>query len=159
MNLPPPEKIYEAWGALTDGRFHTKSLPASLSGEATVISSSGQKEYQLKWDNNNYYSNDTATWWQNYPGYPVLALLMYRGILPYNPEIAQFFKNIAWETINREAKRDYAKALELVFEKLKLPLEKKTEIQNLASETYTKLSTLSIDLHRLIKPKKAIIKS
>ena len=65
--LPPVEKVYEAWTALVDDRY-------DLSPEALIVrSSDGSKEYRVTWDDEGRYrSNDNATFWQGYAGYPVI---------------------------------------------------------------------------------------
>lgn len=74
--LPPLQKIYEAWSALADGRVEM--------GEDTadVASSNGAKHYTVSWTEDTYSSNDNASYWQGYAGYPVLAVLMKQGKLP-----------------------------------------------------------------------------
>ena len=46
----------------------------------------------MRWDGNHYTSNDSATYWAGYPGYPVLAVWMKQGILPMNEEIIALFE-------------------------------------------------------------------
>ncbi len=75
---PPIEKIYEAYSAIADGRV------TLCVGEAAVRSSNGQKEYLVTWDDRVYTSNDSATYWQGYAGYPVIAVLLLQGELPLN---------------------------------------------------------------------------
>ena len=78
--LPPIAKVYEAWSAVADGRV--KLHPDER--RATVTSSNGEKEYTVSWDEDGaaYSSNDNATYWQGYAGYPVIAVLMEQGALP-----------------------------------------------------------------------------
>lgn len=103
--LPPIEKIPEAWSALTDGRVTCDS-----ENRYSVRSSDGTKSYTIvyKPDENTYASNDSATFWQGYPGYPVIAVMMLQGVLPYDPNIAGQWKGINWNALNRQMKRDYA---------------------------------------------------
>ena len=159
MKLPPPEKIYEAWSALVSGRLTSQSDPESSTGESAVISSSGQKTYFVHWHDNIYYSTDPATWWQGYPGYPVLAVLMYRRLLPYDPALAQLFDQVPWETINRQAGRDYALALTKVMNGLAVPETEKNKIRIFAEETFNQLAGLNIELRRFVKAKNANGKS
>ncbi|WP_418979852.1 hypothetical protein [Adlercreutzia equolifaciens] len=80
--LPPVEKVYEAWTALVDDRY-------DLSPEALIVrSSDGSKEYRVTWDDEGRYrSNDNATFWQGYAGYPVIMALMLQGRVPFNGEV------------------------------------------------------------------------
>ena len=50
--LPPIEKVYEAWGALADGR--AEPTPEG----ALVISSDRTKRYEVRREGNAYRSND-----------------------------------------------------------------------------------------------------
>ena len=107
--LPPVEKVYEAWTALVDDRY-------DLSPEALIVrSSDGSKEYRVTWDDEGRYrSNDNATFWQGYAGYPVIMALMLQGRVPFNGEVAAWFKGIPWKALNDAHKRDYAAALEKI---------------------------------------------
>lgn len=96
IKLPPIEKIPEAYTAVEDNRI------TLYENYAIVKSSNKEKEYLIKWNNNIYYSNDSSTYWQGYPGYPILAVLMLQGILPLNKEISSYFKNINWNKLNKE---------------------------------------------------------
>ena len=70
--LPPIEKVYEAWSAVADGRvaLHPDER------RAAIASSNGAKTYTVAWNENGstYSSNDNATYWQGYAGYPVIAV-------------------------------------------------------------------------------------
>ena len=68
--LPPEEKVYEAFSAIGDGRVEMHD------GFAVVRSSDGSRQYTVEWDGNKYTSDDSATFWQGYPGYPVIAVLL-----------------------------------------------------------------------------------
>lgn len=103
--LPPMEKIPEAYSAIADGRVRLGD------GEAEVRSSDGAKGYVVRWDGDVYSSTDSATYWQGYAGYPVLAVLMLQGRLPLDMEIAGHFKGINWTALNARHRRDYAAAL------------------------------------------------
>ena len=102
--LPPLEKIYEAYSAIADGRV------ALEESAARVHSSDGTKEYVVTWDGDVYTSTDSATYWQGYAGYPVLAVLMLQGRLPLDRELAGRFAGIDWHALNAKHKRNYAAA-------------------------------------------------
>ncbi|HIW75268.1 MULTISPECIES: hypothetical protein [Gordonibacter] len=107
--LPPLEKVYEAWSALADGRVSV----CADERRATVASSNGQKEYTVAWDADGhvYSSNDNATYWQGYAGYPVLAVLMEQGQLPLDHAAAEAFTGVNWTELNERFKRNYAAAV------------------------------------------------
>ena len=121
--LPPVEKVYEAWTALADDRY-------DLSPEALVVrSSDGSKEYRVTWDDGGRYrSNDNATFWQGYAGYPVIMALMLQGRVPFNGEVAAWFKGIPWKALNDAHKRDYAAALTEAFERAGLAVNNKGRV-------------------------------
>jgi hypothetical protein len=95
--LPPLQKVYEAWSALADGRVEM--------GEDTadVASSNGAKHYMVSWTGDTYSSNDNASYWQGYAGYPVLAVLMKQGKLPCADMLVPRFAHIDWNALNKEA--------------------------------------------------------
>lgn len=109
----PIEKIYEAWSAVTDGRIKIADGSNPAEGNAEVESSDHSKVYKVTWRDNGtvFTSTDNATFWQGYPGYPVIAVMMRLGLLPYAEDIAGEFSDINWTKLNSEHKRDYAAAL------------------------------------------------
>lgn len=138
IKLPPIEKIPEAYTAIEDNRIILKE------NEAVVKSSNGEKEYLIKWKDNIYYSNDSATYWQSYPGYPVIAVLMLQEKLSYNKTVAAFFKNIDWNKLNKETKRDYKKSVEIILEK-NTEVEKEFIYKEL-DKVYEEIKNLNIEL-------------
>ena len=112
--LPPIAKVYEAWSAVADGRV--KLHPDER--RATVTSSNGEKEYTVSWDEDGaaYSSNDNATYWQGYAGYPVIAVLMEQGELPLDRAAAEAFAHVDWTELNERQKRDYAAAVREVVD-------------------------------------------
>ena len=109
----PIEKIYEAWTAVADGRVKIMTDSTEDSGCAEVESSDHAKIYAVTWREGGeiFTSTDNATFWQGYPGYPVIAVMMKLGRLPYAEEIASEFSDINWTKLNAEYRRDYAAAL------------------------------------------------
>ena len=110
--LPPIEKIYEAYSVLADERLDMKEEQ----NEAVITSSDQAKHYTVRWEGTHYTSNDNATFWAGYPGYPVLAVWMAQGILPVNREIAGQFRQVNWNELNRQYRRNYSKAAEAVMQ-------------------------------------------
>lgn len=140
IKLPPKEKIPEAYTAIEDHRIKMEEQ------SATVKSSNFEKEYLVTWNDNTYYSNDAATYWQGYLGYPVIAVLMLQNKLPWNKEISSYFKQVNWNKINKENKRDYKKSLEYV-----LANNKKEEMEQITKEideVYEQMKKLEIKLTR-----------
>jgi len=69
--MPPLIKVYEALGALGDGRVRIVD-----SRRALVTSSDGTKTYEVETseDGREISSNDNASYWQGYLGYPAIAV-------------------------------------------------------------------------------------
>ena len=145
--LPPTEKVYEAFSAIADGRVTLGD------GQASIASSNGDKSYSVTWAGNAYASDDNATYWQGYAGYPVIAVLMLQGMLPLNKEIAALFSGINWSEANAAAKRDYAKAAEAVFDRCGYDGSVRQRIRAEAERVHEKLAGSDIVLKRA-KPKK-----
>ncbi|MDE5833332.1 MAG: hypothetical protein K2H64_10220 [Desulfovibrio sp.] len=153
VKTPPLEKIAEAWTALASDRVLLHDPADAPAGAAEVVSSNGAKTYRLTWVGNVYASDDSATIWQKYPGYPVLALLMARGELPYDPELAACFRNVDWNAANAKAKRNYAEAFKNVCAELKLSPEIIEKAKSESEKTLEKLKTLDISLRPYRKKK------
>ena len=138
--LPPVEKIYEAYTAIVDGRVIMQE------DRATVLSSGKEKEYTVTWKGNIYTSTDSATYWQGYAGYPVIAVLMLQGRLPFDVDIAQRFKGVNWAALNKMHKRDYEKAAEEVFESMKA--EEKAKAKQEVQRVHVKIKELDVMVRR-----------
>jgi len=115
-NMPPLIKVYEALGALGDGRVRIVDEE-----HAQVTSSEGDKTYQVesRASGREVSSNDNASYWQGYVGYPAIAVLMRRGFIPAPAKAAQALAGIPWNELNRRFKRDYSKTLAEIERKLK----------------------------------------
>lgn len=137
--LPPIEKVYEAWTAITDGRIQLHD------NQATVSSSDDSKEYTVRFDGNRYASDDNATYWQGYPGYPVIAVMMLKGILPFDKEEAEKWKGVNWKAVNTKFKNKYAEAVKAVAEERGINMD---EARKAAENVMEKLSHLDIEIKR-----------
>jgi len=113
--MPPKAKIYEALSAVADGRVKLKE-----GQQAEVVSSSGTKTYLVEWseDRSAITSNDNASYWQGYMGYPIIAILMLLGRLSFKKEVADLLSGIPWKKINKQFRNDYTKATESVLAQL-----------------------------------------
>jgi hypothetical protein len=109
---PPIIKLYEALGSVTDGRVHLEG------NEAKIYSSSGNKYYDVKYnpDANSITSNDNASYWKGYLGYPIVAFLLAKGILELNQDAAESLKGISWKDVNTKFKNDFTKTESYVRE-------------------------------------------
>ena len=137
--LPPIEKIYEAYSAITDGRVILKD------DHAEVFSSDRKKCYTVSFEGNIYSSNDNSTYWQGYAGYPVIAVLFLQGKLPFDEKTVSCFRDIDWNELNQRYKRDYHAAAMSVMEERQLDIE---TIENRTKEIYKILKDLDIVIRR-----------
>jgi hypothetical protein len=110
--LPPLAKIYEALGAIADGRVHLED-PA----HASVISSDGDKTYTVEADYTTHVisANDNASFWQGYLGYPAIAVLLLLGLYDPSPPTLSALAGVPWKQLNTTYRNDYDRALEDVF--------------------------------------------
>lgn len=143
MKMPPKEKILEAYSAIADKRIEMHE------NSAEVHSSDASKTYLVEWDGDTFASSDPATYWQSYPGYPVLAVLLKQGRLPLDEELIQPMAGIPWKKLNDAHKRDYAAAAEKAMK----DIENKEAVLKLAEEGNRALETLNLTLKRKLKKK------
>lgn len=138
--LPPLEKVYEAWSALADGRVRKTAAGYEID------SSDRGKTYTVVPDGNVYAATDSATYWQGYPGYPVLAVWMLEGILPYHRELAAGLQDVPWKQLNDKHKRNYAAAAEEAF--TGLAPETVGEMKKAAADIMALLPQLDVSVRR-----------
>ena len=102
--MPPPIKIYEALGAIGDGRVRLEDEHRAL-----VTSSEGDKTYEVEiaGDGRDVSSNDNASYWQGYLGYPAVAVLLMRGLYRAPANVIDALAGIPWKEINRRNKNDF----------------------------------------------------
>jgi len=143
MKMPPKEKILEAYSAIADKRIEMHE------NSAEVHSSDASKTYLVEWEGDTFASSDPATYWQSYPGYPVLAVLLKQGRLPLDEELIQPMAGIPWKKLNDDHKRDYAAAAEEAMK----DIENKEAVLKLAEEGNRALETLNLTLKRKLKKK------
>jgi hypothetical protein len=106
--MPPPIKVYEALGAIGDGRVRLEDEHRAL-----VTSSEGDKTYEVEIsdDGREISSNDNASYWQGYLGYPAIAVLLMRGLYRAPANVIDALAGIPWKEINRRFKNDYDRTL------------------------------------------------
>ncbi len=102
---PPLNKVYEALGAIGDGRIEVTG------DSAKVYSSSLNKYYDVIYDaeQNAISSNDNGSHWQGYLGYPSIAFLLAKGLIKYDAKLAGYLTGFAWKDINQQFKNDFNK--------------------------------------------------
>lgn len=140
--IPPIEKVYEAWGALADGRVEPTSEGA------LVVSSDRTKRYEVRREGNSYRSNDNATYWQGYAGYPVIATLMLEGCLPYDEAAAQLFSGVDWHAVNAAHEGDYGTALAQVMGERGIDGVQERRVREAAEQVLERLASLDVAVGR-----------
>jgi len=111
--MPPLIKIYEALGALADGRVQLTDDHRAL-----VASSDGAKIYEVELTGQVISANDNASYWQGYLGYPAIAVMIARGLLPADPAALSALRGIPWKELNHRFHNDYGRTLEEVARRL-----------------------------------------
>lgn len=145
--MPPIQKILEAYTAIVDKHVELKN------NEALVTSSNGAKTYTVSCEDNIYHSNDNATYWQGYAGYPIIAVLMLQGKISFDQKLADNFTSVNWNEVNAKFKRNYAKAASEVIKEKRLD---EKEVMAELEKVYRALKDLPITIKRgALRPPKA----
>lgn len=137
---PPVIKIYEALGAVADGRVEMSE------NSAKVFSSSGNKYYDVSYDPaaQAIMTNDNGSYWKGYLGYPAIAYLLSTGAIPYHAEQGELLKGIAWKDINQKFKNDFDKTLEHILEPLSI--EARETLETYAKSLAAHIRKLDLNL-------------
>lgn len=141
--LPPIEKIYEAMSAVADERVELKNEALAL-----VTSSDRSKQYTISWTNNEYKSNDNATYWQGYIGYPIIAVLIATGKIHCDFNTMKLLSGTKWKSINKQHKSNYAKAVDAVLNDLATSGANIERIKSEVNSIMAQLASLDITLKR-----------
>ena len=147
--LPPAAKVYEAFGALADGRVHLDEEPqgADHEGRAEVESSGRDRRYIVEWsaDLTSITANDNASYWQGYLGYPAIAVLLAIGALQADGAIVGLFAGVPWHDLNVRFKRDYAAAVDSVLSGLEERGADRGRIEQEVEGVLARLARLSLE--------------
>ena len=139
--MPPKAKVYEALSAVADKRV-------SITGDTTaqVQSSSRDKTYDVEWseDISEITSNDNASYWQGYMGYPIIAVLLQIGKISFNPRIAKLLADVPWKSVNEQFKRNYDKAISHILEAIEARGGSRMEITQEVEKIYKQLGLLGL---------------
>ena len=111
--MPPLIKVYEALGAIADSRVQIQD-----ERHAAVVSSEGDKNYAVEIADRAISSNDNASYWQGYLGYPAIAVMITRGLLAADRDTINALGRIPWKELNRRFRNDYARTIVEVDQKL-----------------------------------------
>ncbi len=140
--MPPIAKVYEALSALADGRVRI-----TAPGRAEVISSKGDRTYTVTWseDGRQIASDDNASLWQGYTGYPIIAVLLAAGRIPYDPASAAALAGVPWHDLNARFRRDYDAAVESVLRDIEARGGDRAAIARQAEAIYRHLEGLALE--------------
>ncbi len=110
--MPPLAKVYEALGAIGDGRVRIEDAH-----RASVTSSDGEKVYTVESsaDGAEISSNDNASFWQGYLGYPSIAILIARGLIDADRNAIRALAGVPWKELNTRYRHDYDRTLDEVM--------------------------------------------
>jgi hypothetical protein len=137
--LPPEIKVLEALGAIGDGRIKVED------NTATVISSDGSKTYTVRYDEEKHLigSTDNGSVFKGYYGYPIVAFLMLKGLLPLRRDLAEALKGIPWREWNERYKR-YWIVEKIVLDRLKERGFDGKEVKKYIKEVLARLKELRL---------------
>jgi len=99
------------------GRSAMGGYSSKTSGMPRVLSSDHSKTYQVETsaDGHEISSNDNASYWQGYLGYPAIAVMLKRGLCPLPAEAITALSGIPWKELNRHFRNDYSRTIEEVM--------------------------------------------
>lgn len=102
--IPPKAKVYEALSCIGSNKVEFVG-----ENKALVTSSEGDKRYNVTFDlaTGRITSDDNGSKWQGYLGYPSIAVLMLKGLLPFEQNFSEALKGVKWRTLNQKFKRNY----------------------------------------------------
>ena len=143
--MPPIAKIYEAFSVIADNRIKVDE------NRAIITSSNQKKEYTVTWNETEISSNDNATFWLNYPGYPILAVWLKTNKISYQQEVIKYFKKINWHEINKKNKRNYEKGFNDVLNQLAEQNVDTETIEQEVDRIYKEIENLNYEIVRKIK--------
>lgn len=140
--MPPIEKIHEAYSAIADGRVTLRET------EADVKSSDLSKQYLVTWKEQVYTSNDNASYWKGYVGYPILVVLMLQGKLSFDQKIADYFQGINWKQLNTKHKNKFSEAVLEIMESFEASGIDCDKINKEIQKVYQEIEKLPISTKR-----------
>lgn len=147
--FPPTIKILEALGAVIDDRLKIDG------NSAKVYSSSMGKYYVVEYkpDENAINANDNGSYWKGYLGYPAIAFLIVKGILPYKLEVIEKLRDIKWKDMNVKNKNNYQKTISEIYKLRKFSNTEKENLSELVKDIMAKIMELKLNvLEPLPKP-------
>ncbi|MEM1560043.1 MAG: hypothetical protein QW775_02850 [Ignisphaera sp.] len=150
LKLPPRIKILEALGCIGDQRIKVIN-----DKEAHVISSDYTRSYHvyIDLDSRAVFSDDNGTKFRGYVGYPIVAFLMLKGILPLDENLVKALAGIPWKRLN-ETYKDYQVVEKIVLQKAKNFGIEEVYIQDFIKKVLKELASLRLKYVKLDKIKR-----
>jgi hypothetical protein len=144
LTKPPRIKVFEALGSIADGRVDIIEETGSRV-VAKVRSSTGEKTYRVvvDLDSKKVYSDDNGTIHRGYVGYPIIAVLMIKGVLPFEQKYSEALKGIPWKTLNETYKK-YSVVEEIVFKQARSKGVYRRHLESFAKKVLGELSRLEL---------------
>ena len=148
LNAPPRIKVLEALGAIADNRIEVLD-----DSTARVVSSEGDRVYTVKLNLNDMtvFSNDNGTMLRGYVGYPIIAFLMIKGLLPFDKRLAESLRGIPWRRLNERYKR-YFLVEKVVKEMISRKGVNPKEVDTFVNTVLAKLRNIKLRLDRNLQP-------
>ena len=86
-----------------------------------MLSSDRSKTYrvEISADRRTISSNDNASYWQGYLGYPAIAVMLTRGFCSVREEAINALPGIPWKELNHRFHNDYSRTIEEVMRRVK----------------------------------------
>jgi len=145
LRPPPAVKVLEAAGAIGGGRVRV--LGESGGATLAVVRSSGRPlSYRVAVavegeGRVRVYSEDNGTVHRGYVGYPIVALLMLRGVLPRDEEVEAALAGVNWYELNSRLKR-YSRVMDEVLSGL--PPQVRGRAWRLVNEALKRLRSMEV---------------
>ncbi|ADI32406.1 hypothetical protein [Staphylothermus hellenicus] len=105
LRKPPRIKVLEAIGSIGDQRVKVLD-----DHRAEVVSSRGDRVYKVivepvKHNVYHAYSSDNGTIFRGYVGYPIIAFLMTKSVIPIDKEVMKAVTGVPWKDLNERYKK------------------------------------------------------
>jgi len=104
LSKPPRIKVLEAIGCIGDERIRVLN-----DREARVVSSTGDREYRVyvveMGGEYRVYSDDNGTIFKGYVGYPIIAFLMLKNVIPVDLHVMKAMTGVPWKRLNERYKK------------------------------------------------------
>jgi len=140
LSTPPRIKVLEALGAVAGGRVKVISEK-----EAEVGASEGNRTYKVYVDleKKQAYSDDNGTVFRNYVGYPIIAFLMVKKVLPFDEEMSKPLADVKWRTLN-ERYKSYKAVEELMKDSLSKHGISRKRVDEFVRDVLNKIASLEL---------------